>query len=187
MLLRTALGQLSDLVLQSVDLDFQSLQLRSYHRLLIRDCHMSSSPSHKPKRWSVSTASATFRHAPKCVLRENTTSCTSCWVGTRWARPEPPRFSVIHIRSQPLRTSRHRLATRWATSSLLGSDFPPRVCNARSRRLGGARLSESRGLSVNLSPPAGSEWDAEAQCLAERTTLALWKPFACVSPATSPF
>ena len=63
---------------------------------------------------------------------------------------------------------------------------PPRECKARSCRLGDA-LPSKQGLSVNLTPPAGGEWDAEAHSLAERTTLAIWNPNPFVSLATSPF
>ena len=44
---------------------------------------------------------------------------------------------------------------------------------------GDAPPSEPQRLSVNLTPPAGSEWDAEAQRLAERTTLAGNQPPMC--------
>ena len=49
--------------------------------------------------------------------------------------------------------------------------LPPRVCKARSCRLSGAPPSEAQGLKLSVL---------------QSSTLAIWKPNPCVSPATSP-
>ena len=69
-------------------------------------------------------------------------------------------------------TSRLQLAARWAASPLVGTISASRVQSSFVRLvLGDAPPSEPRGLPVKLTPPAGNNQDAEAQRLAERTTL----------------